>query len=263
MRESQKLYNNSLTPRYNFAVDAVRVTAANQGTSGLAIGSIQCRALLQGNAAAAGCQPLNMFGTNVASQQALLYVNPGRDPASGILDNETIALNQDVVAGSMQGVLPWGLPAGPVAVAFGAEYRHEQGGVISADPLGAAGQWAAGNFVPYRGQYHVEEGFLEIDAPILKDSIVQSLDFNAAGRLTSYSTSGLVETWKLGLTQPGRREYPPAHAAGRWISARRRFPNCSRPAPCRRRTAAIPRTRRSISALPCRAAISPCSRKRR
>jgi outer membrane receptor protein involved in Fe transport len=200
VRESQKLYNNSLTPRYNFAVDAVKVTAANQGTSGLPIGSIQCRALLLGNAAATGCQPLNVFGTNTASQEALLYINPGRDPASGILDYETIALNQDVVAGSMQGKLPFGLPAGPVAVAFGAEYRHEQGGVIAADPRGATGQWAAGNFVPYRGQYHVEEGFLEVNAPVLKDTVVQSLEFNAAGRLTGYSTSGMVETWKLGLT---------------------------------------------------------------
>jgi iron complex outermembrane receptor protein len=199
VRERQVLASNSLTPRYNFAIDAVQVTAANQGATGLPIGSIQCRALLQGNAAAAGCQPLNVLGTNVASQAAINYVNPGRDPSSGIIDNETIALNQDVVAGSMQGVLPWALPAGPVAVAFGAEYRHEQGGVIQADPRGATGQWAAGNFATYSGQYHVEEGFLEVDAPILKDSFVQSLSVNAAGRVTSYSTSGMVETWKLGL----------------------------------------------------------------
>ena len=199
MRERQVLNNNSLTPRYNFAIDAVRVTAANQGASGLAIGSIQCRALLQGTAAAAGCQPLNILGSGVASQQALLYVNPGRDPSSGILDQETIVLNQDVLSGTMQGVLPWQLPAGPVAVAFGAEYRHEQGGVTQADPRGLTGQWAAGNFIPYRGQYHVEEGFLEIDAPILKDNLVQSLSINAAGRLTGYSTSGLVQTWKLGV----------------------------------------------------------------
>ena len=200
VRERQKLYNNSLTANYNFAVDAVRVTTANQGASGLPIGSIQCRALLLGNPAAAGCQPLNLFGTDVASQAALLYVNPGRNPASGILDQETIAMNQDVAAASMEGKLPFGLPAGPVAAAFGAEYRHEQGGVIAADPRGATGQWAAGNFVPYQGQYHVEEGFLELNAPVLKDNIVQTLDVNAAGRLTSYSTSGLVETWKLGLT---------------------------------------------------------------
>ncbi len=56
-----------------------------------------------------------------------------------------------------------------------------------------------GNFITYQGQYHVEEGFLEVDAPILKDDIVQSLSFNAAGRITGYSTSGLVQTWKLGL----------------------------------------------------------------
>ena len=199
MRERQVTYNNSLTSRYNFATDAVKVTAANQGSSGLAIGSIQCRAVLLGNPAAAGCQPLNILGTGVASEAALLYVNPGRDPNSGILDNDTTVMNQDVVSGSMQGELPWALPAGPVAVAFGAEYRHEQGGITQADPLGASGQWGAGNFIPYRGQYHVEEGFAEIDAPILKDSFVQSLNLNAAGRLTSYSTSGLVETWKLGM----------------------------------------------------------------
>ncbi|MDB5740695.1 MAG: hypothetical protein JWP16_1735 [Alphaproteobacteria bacterium] len=200
VRERQVLPNNSLTPRYNFATDAVRVTAANQGASGLALGSIQCRALLQGNAAAAGCQPLDILGTGVASQSALLYVNPGQDPSSGILDQDTTILNQDVFAASMQGVLPWALPAGPVAVAFGAEYRHEQGGITQADPRGATGQWASGNFTTYGGQYHVEEGFAEVDAPILKDSFVESLDFNAAGRLTSYSTSGMVETWKLGLT---------------------------------------------------------------
>jgi outer membrane receptor protein involved in Fe transport len=199
VRERQVLYNNSFAARYNFAVDAVRVTAANQGASGLAIGSIQCRALLLGNAAAAGCQPLNILGTAVASEGALRYVNPGRDPSSGLLDQETIALNQDVVSGTMQGVLPWALPAGPVAVAFGGEYRHEQGGVIQADPNGAAGQWAAGNFMPYRGQYHVAEAFVEADVPLLRDTLVQSLSFNTAGRLADYSTSGTVETWKLGL----------------------------------------------------------------
>lgn len=200
MRERQFQYNNSLTPRYNFAIDAVRVTAANQGTTSFAIGSVQCRALLQGNALATGCQPLNILGNNTASDAALLYVNPGRDPNSGIMNHETIVMNQTVAALSLQGALPWALPAGEVAVAFGGEYRHETGGVIAADPRGVLGQWAAGNFVPYRGQYHVEEGFLEAEAPILKDSFVQDLSFNAAGRLTHYSTSGLVETWKLGLT---------------------------------------------------------------
>jgi len=54
--------------------------------------------------------------------------------------------------------------------------------------------------VPVRGEYNTVEGYGELDIPILKDSFVQSLDGNMAGRMTSYSTSGLVETWKMGLT---------------------------------------------------------------
>ena len=54
--------------------------------------------------------------------------------------------------------------------------------------------------MPVRGEYNIVEGYGELDIPILKDSFVQSLDANMAGRMTSYSTSGLVETWKLGLT---------------------------------------------------------------
>jgi iron complex outermembrane receptor protein len=206
IQERQHVYNNTITDRYNFAVDAVRVTTANVGTSGLPLGSIQCRARLTGNPAAAGCQPLNTLGTGVVSRDAYLYLNPGQDPKTGIVDDETIILNQSVVAGSMQGVLPWGLPAGHLAVAFGAEYRAEDGGVTQANPLGtptvrgAAPGWAAGNFRTYYGKYHTKEGFVEVDAPLLKDSFVQSLNFNAAGRVTDYSTSGLVKTWKLGLT---------------------------------------------------------------
>ena len=99
----------------------------------------------------------------------------------------------------MQGILPWSLGAGPVSVAFGGEYRKE-GGRVSVDPLAQAKLFSVGNFSGFFGQYEVEEGFVEIEAPLLKDSIVQSLEFNTAGHLTNYSTSGLVETWKLGFT---------------------------------------------------------------
>jgi len=63
--------------------------------------------------------------------------------------------------------------------------------------------WSAGDASTH--SLHIEAGrvrarFLEDDAPLLKDNFVQSLDFNAAGRFTDYSTSGQVQTWKLGLT---------------------------------------------------------------
>jgi iron complex outermembrane receptor protein len=202
VRERQVAFQDSYGPRYNFAIDAVTVSPTNQGTSNLPLGSIQCRALLSPATAAAatGCQPLNTFGNGVASPGATLYVNPGQDPSSGILNKELVSLNQDVFSGSIQGVLPWGLPAGQIAVASGGEYRHEQGNQRQIDPANFLGTYAAGNFRPYDGQYEVEEGFLEVDAPILKNQYVNDLNFNAAGRLTNYSNSGLVQTWKLGAT---------------------------------------------------------------
>ncbi len=180
-----------VTQNMTNALDAVRVTSANVGASGLAIGSIACRSTLTNPTN--GCAPLNAFGDGVASAAAVNYVNTSQD-------YETMVLNEDVAAASMQGKLPWDLTgAGAPAVAFGAEYRKE-GGVTEVSPLALSTSLAVANFGPLRGQYHIEEGFAEINAPLLKDSFVQSLDFDAAGRITSYSTSGMVETWKLGLT---------------------------------------------------------------
>jgi outer membrane receptor protein involved in Fe transport len=186
--------NNVFTPNYNRAVDAVRVTAANAGNSGLEIGSIACRSTLSDPSD--GCRPLNLFGTGVASAGAIAYIN---GPARAGHDYQLAVLNQDVASVAMQGHLPLSLGAGPVSVAFGGEYRKE-GARVTADPLAQAKLFSVGNFSGFHGQYNVEEGFVELEAPLIRDGIVQSLELNSAGRITSYSTSGLVETWKLGLT---------------------------------------------------------------
>jgi iron complex outermembrane receptor protein len=186
--------NNVYTPNYNLAIDAVRVSAGNVGASGLPIGSIACRSSLTNPAN--GCQPLSLFGSGVASAAAINYIN---GPARNGHDYQLAILNQDVASVAMQGNLPWALGAGPISVAFGGEYRKE-GGRVTVDPLAQAKLFSVGNFSGFAGQYNVEEGFVEVEAPLLKDSIVQSLEFNTAGRITNYSTSGLVETWKLGLT---------------------------------------------------------------
>jgi outer membrane receptor protein involved in Fe transport len=196
MRQHEVAANDPFAPNYNNAIDAVTVTTANVGSSGLPLGSIQCRVAL--TTANTGCQPLDIFGTDVASKAAIDYVNPGQNPNSGILNQETIIMNQAVLHAEMQGELPWGLPAGNIAVAFGGEYRHEQGGQFHADPYGAVSDWSAGNMNAFSGQYTTREGFLEADVPILKDQYVESLSVNMAGRVTDYSTSGVVETWKLG-----------------------------------------------------------------
>jgi outer membrane receptor protein involved in Fe transport len=184
------------------AQDAVVVTPGNVGNSNFALGSVVCRSSLPGQppfvvgkvTAAPGCQPLNVFGEGVASASGIAYATGNNQ------DFENMTLTMDVFEASMQGKLPWSLPAGDIAVAFGFHYRKEAGKNV-ATTTGDAGGYSVGNYANFpSSNINVKEGFLEIDAPILKDMVVQSLDFNAAGRMTDYSTSGLVETWKLGFT---------------------------------------------------------------
>ena len=209
---------NPVQVRFNNALDAVRVTSNNVGTSGLTVGSVQCRGLLNvTNANAvpstanafgittagelAGCVPFNPFGDGEVTNAARNYINPGLNPAkTGIQDTILVHMQQEAGALTMSGVLPWALPAGEIGVAYGAEWRLERHGQYNIDGRSQTGMYPSGNFgVPFEGKQHVEEGFLEVALPILKDTIVQTLNLDLAGRLTNYSNSGLVETWKVGL----------------------------------------------------------------
>lgn len=98
---------------------------------------------------------------------------------------------------TIQGTLP-GLAAGEIALAFGGEYRTEKG-IITNDPGVQARIYSVANFPSFAGRYDVKEGFVEIDVPLLKDNLVKSLNVNGAVRVTDYSTSGSVTTWKLGV----------------------------------------------------------------
>jgi iron complex outermembrane receptor protein len=184
------------------AQDAVVVTPGNLGNSGFALGSIVCRSSLPGQAAvvvgkvtaAAGCVPVNAIGEGVASAAGIRYATGNNQ------DFENMTLTMDVFEASMQGKLPWSLDAGDVTVAFGFHYRKEAGKNV-ATTTGDLGGYAVANYSNFpSSNVNVREGFAEINVPVLKDTFVQSLDFNAAGRMTDYSTSGLVQTWKLGFT---------------------------------------------------------------
>lgn len=154
-----------------------------------ATGRIVCRSTLTnpGN----GCVPYNIMGKNVNSQEARDYIT-----GTGYA---LIYLQQDVMAASAAGE-PFENWAGPVSLAFGLENRVERVGGIASD-LDVNRQFFAGNFTASSGKYSVTEGFLETVVPLASDtSFAESLDLNAAVRLTDYSTSGFVTTWKVGAT---------------------------------------------------------------
>ena len=69
----------------------------------------------------------------------------------------------------------------------------------AATPIAEANGFFAANFKATNGSYEVTEGFLETVIPITKDTTpFGGLAFSGAVRLTDYSTSGTVATWKVG-----------------------------------------------------------------
>ncbi len=196
-----RVANMSLNARYNAAIDAIR------GPNN----TIICRNPV---AVAAGCVPLNIIGDVPANPAAMAYIEPANGP------RQHSRQRQSVASFSVNGE-PFSLWAGPVAVAFGAEARREQYYVIGdpygngvsaatpntpeypADPLlntAIGNNWYAGNYHNAEGSYHVKEGFLELNLPLFKSASLGEANVNVAGRHTRYSTSGSVDSWKLGST---------------------------------------------------------------
>lgn len=177
------LPNNIVTARFARSVDAVR------GSGGQAV----CR--VNANASATdddlACVPVNLFGEGSPSQAARNYF-------TGTTEYE-VSIDERVVAASVQGDL-FSIGERPVSIAVGAEYRTEKVDGVS-DPIAQANGYLIGNPKALRGNYDVKEAFGEILVPLLNDvPFFRSLDLNGAARVTDYSTSGTVVTWKGGAT---------------------------------------------------------------
>jgi len=136
-----------------------------------------------------GCVPLNILGNISSTDPALLYVNGNSESTSNI--------HQNTFAATVRGS-PFSTWAGPISLALGAEYR-DQDLETGNDAQSIAGAFGAPS-LPYAGEVHVKEAFGELLIPLLSDSpFGKRLSLDLAGRITDYSTSGTVETWKAGL----------------------------------------------------------------
>jgi iron complex outermembrane recepter protein len=184
------------TPNWVNAIDAVTVTGANVGNSGLSIGSIACRSTL--SAPANGCVPFNAVGVAQGSTAAVNYV-------SGT-ETDQYHVFQDAFEANITGPLfsEW---AGDVVFAGGMNYRFDSYNQMS-DARSVAfntftnanGQWRTGNTQPSTGHNEVTEGYVEFAIPLLKDlPFAESFDADIAARVTDYRTSGSATTWKAGL----------------------------------------------------------------
>jgi len=138
-----------------------------------------------------GCVPFNIFGPHQSSQAAQDYVSH-----SSI---NTFRYEQMVEEANISGS-PFSTWAGPVSVAAGIAHRWEKG-TARGDALGLMGAYYFQNGANYGGSVNVTEGYVEVGVPLLRHKPwAEALDLNGAFRETSYSTSGAVSTYKVGLT---------------------------------------------------------------
>lgn len=156
-------------------------------------GEIVCRSA---DARARGCQPLNLFGAGVASQEAIDY--------SYIHTIRNDRIRQWNAVASVNGDL-FSYPSLfsgtslPVAFAAGVEWRKEHSRSVP-DERSQQGLIFQNTQQITDGRYESKEIFGEINLPLLADVPgVQYLDLTAAYRYQDYTTTGGDSSYGVGL----------------------------------------------------------------
>ena len=86
----------------------------------------------------------------------------------------------------------------PVGLAAGYEYRALYGGFIP-NAIAQQGNDSDFNTKPTQGSYHVNEGYAEVDIPVVSNLAgAEDVEVQAAARVFNYSTFGTDWTYKLG-----------------------------------------------------------------
>lgn len=168
-KRNQNLSRSRLNPAFIFALDAV----VDPDT-----GNIVCAETLEDNPnpIAEGCAPMNLFGINNLSQEAIDYV---WRPVP-----ENFDYKQHVFSASVQGELSEGWGAGPIGTAAGFDYRIETGDVTH-EGIENANDYAFTFGLDYAGKIKVAELFAEVNLPIFKDmAFGDSFELNGGIRYT-------------------------------------------------------------------------------
>lgn len=146
-------------------------------------GQVVCR---DAAARAAGCTPWDLV--NGASREAINWTNGIATTDQSVhqtIGNLSFATNV------------FDLPAGPLAIAGGVEYRKEVSSFVQ-DPLSASGALFFNAVGTRAGRYDVKEAFGEVRIPILRDvPFAKELSVELAGRLANYSSIGGTDQYRI------------------------------------------------------------------
>jgi outer membrane receptor protein involved in Fe transport len=137
------------------------------------------------------CIPINLFGNGAPSAAALAYITgTPRQHALTTLDIGSLSFRGE----------PLALPAGAISIAAGVELRREAIDQQVGE-LDAAQAFRSFNFSAYSGSNFVREGFAEVLLPLIRESrFIRKVNLDAAARISDYTVTGRVWSWKLGIT---------------------------------------------------------------
>ncbi len=143
-----------------------------------------------------GCVPFNFFGGQGADGQGTItpemldYVGfIQKDESEQELTNYLVNFSGTVIE----------LPAGPLGFAVGYEYRDQEGS-FTPDPVVVAGESAGVPSSPTSGSFDVDEFFIELNVPLLKEQpFAHELELSYAWRNSDYDTIGDDDTNKFGI----------------------------------------------------------------
>ncbi|PZN98873.1 MAG: hypothetical protein DCF29_19810 [Alphaproteobacteria bacterium] len=137
-----------------------------------------------------GCVPINMFGFGTITPEAANFVRLDFADTS-IFERQNLTLN---VTGTVME-----LPAGPLSVAFGAEYREDKLS-FTPDAAKASGDIFGFNAErPVAGRSSSKELYAEAAVPLVRDApFIKSLELELGARMADYDTVGKVYAYKAG-----------------------------------------------------------------
>jgi len=144
----------------------------------------------------AGCRPINLF-----SDQVLKTGNLTADDYAylKLVDKGVTDYEQTVAEFSVSGDL-FKVPAGAVAGAFGASYRHDKLDDKPGPDMVRQNFYNLATAGRTKGSDTVKELYGELEVPVIKAlPLVEALTVNLSGRYSDYDSYGSNSTYKAGL----------------------------------------------------------------
>ncbi len=141
-----------------------------------------------------GCVPINIYGLNADGSSKI-----SKEAAAYLMTDLSRYSKQVMQTASVNVGGPiFNLPAGPVQISVGAEWREEDSNE-DFDPLTNAARNGYVQLLDTFGSFNVKEAYGEVVVPLIHNTpFIHNLTLRGAARLSDYSTVGSFWAWNVG-----------------------------------------------------------------